>query len=202
MRTLAAPPHRVAGPATGLVGLVVGLVVALASALSACGGGASTAGGGAGGAGTVTTITVTPTVTVTESETTWGTPPTSQVKGRRFDFGTVTGVTSSAGYQVVVLDRWTNPAVRDSRLARVGMPVGPYQGSPFENQNTRRVFRIPVRPAAVVTLHHCTAEGEPLQTRPGSVAELASLPSADRVLLLTLDRFGWMVRAENLPRCP
>ena len=131
-----------------------------------------------------------------------GTPPKSQVKGRRYDFGTVTKLVKSGGYDVVVLDRWTVPTVSDSRLAREGLPIRSYQGTPFTNQNTKAVWRIPARPAALVLLHHCTAADAPWQTRSGTVADLGSLPEEDKLVLLTLDSAGWMVRAENLPRCP
>jgi GAF domain-containing protein len=181
--------------------VVAACLLGALGALSACGGDAS-------GGVAVTTVTITPTVTVTgpaqpaTRSPSLGTPPKSQVKGRRYDFGTVTKLVKSGGYDVVVLDRWTVPTVRDSRLAREGLPIRSYQGMPFTNQNTKAVWRIPARPAAVVLLHHCTATDDPWQTRSGTVADLGSLPDEDKLVLLTLDNAGWMVRAENLPRCP
>jgi hypothetical protein len=156
----------------------------------------------------VKTVTVTPTVTVTgqpsasSSTSALGTPPESPVKGRKYDFGTVARLASSGGYDIVVLDRWTDPSVSDGKLAREGVPIRGYQGMPFTNQNTKTVFRIPAAQDAVVLLHHCTAKDDPWQTRSGSVADLGSLPDEDKILLLSLDADGLMVRAENLPRCP
>lgn len=175
----------------------------LVAAASGCGG------GGSHGGIAVETVTVTPTVTVTgrtpassSSSSPLGPPPRSPVKGRSFDFGTVTRLDSSRGYDIVVLDRWTDPSTSDSALARHGLPIRSYQGMPFTNQNTRTVFRIPVAEVAVVLLHHCTAKDDPWQTRSGTVHDLGSLPDEDKILLLTLDAGGLMVRAENLPRCP
>jgi hypothetical protein len=181
---------------------VTAALLPLVAASTACGGEPSR------GGVAVQTVTITPTVTVTgkapssSSSSALGAPPKSPVKGRKYDFGTVTGLDSSKGYDIVVLDRWTDPSTSDATIARQGLQVREYQGMPFTNQNTRTVFRIPVAEDAVVLLHHCTAKDDPWQTRSGSVHDLGSLTDEDKILLLTLDADGLMVRAENLPRCP
>jgi hypothetical protein len=80
--------------------------VPLALLPAACG----DSGGSAGGP---VTVTVTPTVTASPKDapkqTSSAAPalPKSDVVGRGYDFGTVTGLRAVAGTQVLTLDRWT-----------------------------------------------------------------------------------------------
>ena len=93
--------------------------------------------------------------------------PTSDVRGRAFDFGQVTGAKRAGDVDVLVLDRWTDPEVDDEVVAKQGLPVNSWQvGSDrYVNQNDKKTFDIPVREGTTFLLHHCTAAGEPLQTR-------------------------------------
>jgi len=73
--------------------------------------------------------------------------PTSDVKGRAFDFGQVTGAKRAGDVDVLVLDRWTDPNVDDEVVAKQGLPVTSWQvGSDrYVNQNDKKTFDIPVR---------------------------------------------------------
>ena len=73
--------------------------------------------------------------------------PTSDVRGRAFDFGQVTGAKRAGGVDVLVLDRWTDPEVDDEVVAKQGLPVNSWQvGSDrYVNQNDKKTFDIPVR---------------------------------------------------------
>ena len=95
--------------------------------------------------------------------------------GRTYDLGTIVDVTTSAGTPVVVLDRWTVRGTPDSTLARDGVPIRVHSDAPYENQNTRSTFRIPVAPDATFTYHHCVAVDQPMQSRPATLPELAHL---------------------------
>jgi hypothetical protein len=155
------------------------------------------------------TVTVTPTVTATLPSTTSPVPPSgtssanvhSDVVGRRYDLGTIVDVTTSAGTPVVVLDRWTAGGVPDSELATDGVPIRVHSDAPFENQNTRSTFRIPVAPDATFTYHHCVAVDQPMQSRSVTLPELAALDRGENVVLLGLDDSGRVTRAENDPAC-
>lgn len=179
----------------------------LALALTAC------AGLGACGSGAppevVVTVTGTPSGTsspaATPSATTSATAkaPTSDVKGRAFDFGMVTGAKRSGATDVLVLDRWTDPKVDDAVLARRGLEVGTWTlGSDrFVNQNDQKTFDIPVREGTTFLLHHCVAAGDPVQTRSVTATELADAPDADRLLLVELDAKGWATGGETFAGC-
>ena len=129
--------------------------------------------------------------------------PTSDVKGRRFDFGLVTGAKRSGDVDVLVLDRWTDPKVDDAVLAKQGLPVTSWKvgSNRYVNQNAKKTFDIPVREGTTFLLHHCIAEGEPLQTRSVGAAELADAPDTDRLLLVTLDGDGWATGGETFAGC-
>lgn len=129
--------------------------------------------------------------------------PTSDVRGRAFDFGVVTGTRRAGEVDVLVLDRWTDPEVSDEVLAERGVAVGPWQlGSDrYVNQNDQKTFDIPVRRGTTFLLHHCVAAGEPLETRTVSATELADAPDSDRLVLVTVDGDGWATGGETLPGC-
>ena len=129
--------------------------------------------------------------------------PTSDVVGRKFDFGLVTGAKRSGDVDVLVVDRWTDPKVDDAVLAKQGLPVTSWKvGSDrYVNQNDKKTFDIPVREGTTFLLHHCIADGEPLQTRSVGAAELADAPDTDRLLLVNLDGEGWATGGETVAGC-
>jgi hypothetical protein len=129
--------------------------------------------------------------------------PTSDVEGRRFDFGQVTGAKRAGDVDVLVLDRWTDPKVDDAVVAKQGLPVTSWKvaSNRYVNQNAKKTFDIPVREGTTFLLHHCVAAGDPLQTRSVGAAELADAPEADRLLLVTLDGDGWATGGETFAGC-
>jgi hypothetical protein len=76
-----------------------------------------------------------------------------------------------------------------------------HSDAPFENQNTRTTFRIPVAPDATFTYHHCVAVDQPMQSRSVTLQELAAVDRSENVVLLRLDDAGRVTRAENDPAC-
>jgi hypothetical protein len=129
--------------------------------------------------------------------------PTSDVKGRTFDFGQVTGAKRAGNVDVLVLDRWTDPSVDDEVLAKRGLPVTSWKfGSDrYINQNDKKTFDIPVREDTTFLLHHCVTSGDPMQTRSVSAAELAEAPETDRLVLVSLDKNGWATGGETFAGC-
>jgi len=177
-----------------------------ALALAAC------AGLGACGSGTpaevVVTVTGTPSTASgspapSSTASTTAKAPTSDVQGRRFDFGEVTRATRTGDVDVLVLDRWTDPGVKDEVVAAKGLPVNSFTlGSDrYVNQNDKKTFDIPVREGATFLLHHCANPGDPLQTRTVGAAELADAPDTDRLLLVSLDDEGWATGGETFAGC-
>ena len=170
-------------------------------ALSACGGGSAQS-------GSPVTVTVTPTGTASpkkasgKAKTSEPAKPTSDVVGRTYDFGTVTDLKDVGGTPVLVLDRWTWKGLDDAKLARDGVPLSPFKGRPFTNQNDKLVYRIPVTADARVLYHHCVKEGEPQQTRSATVKEMAGLKKGEDLVLVRLDDQGRAVAVDNLPGCP
>ncbi|MFC8501522.1 hypothetical protein ACFUC1_04130 [Pedococcus sp. NPDC057267] len=150
------------------------------------------------------TVTVTPTVTATGAPGQAPAPSaTSDVKGRAFDYGTVRKVSTIAGTTVIVLDRWTWKGLDDAKLAQQGVPTGPFTGPvPYENQNDKLVYSIPVVAGARILVHHCVAKDQPLQTKSADAAALAALPDRENTVLVKLDDQGRMVAADNIPGCP
>lgn len=188
---------RLASPALALA-MVAG------GGLSACGAGTPqevvvTVTGTPSGAATTTT----PTSSGPPSAQAEAKPPTSDVKGRAFDFGMVTGAKRAGKLDVLVVDRWTDPRVDDAVLAVRGLPVTSWKvGSDrFVNQNDKKTFDIPVRAEATFLLNHCVADGEPLQARSVSATELAEAPDSDRLVLVTLDGSGWATGGETFAGC-
>lgn len=179
----------------------------VAAALAAAASLALTACGDSGqDAGPAVTVIVTPTVTASPkpSASTADKPaaPQSDVVGRDFDFGTIGRIETVAGTEVIALDRWTFKGIDDGRLAREGVPLAPFKGTPYLNQNDRLTYDIPVAEDARVLYHHCLADGEPQQTRSADLEELAALGKRENLVLVRLDDQGRAVAVDNLPGCP
>ncbi|HET7477259.1 MAG TPA: hypothetical protein VFJ97_14720 [Dermatophilaceae bacterium] len=195
MPFVANPPRRAAR-------LAAAVIAAAAATASAAG---CTAGSGQSG-GTVT-VTVTPTVTVSTPVQTPSIPasspalPTSAVKGRAFDFGSITKVARDGGVDVLAFDRWTVNGMADAALARDGLVLRPHTDSPYSNQNSR-TYAIPVRADAAFTYRHCLSADLPVTAESVGLPEMAALRGAERLMLLTLDGQGWVTRGENDPACP
>lgn len=181
--------------------LTGGLVALFAvGSLGACGDD-----GGSPSGGDVT-VTVTPTVTANGSSKTSAKPKpkvTSDVKGRKFDFGVVTKVGKVGATTVLEFDRWTWKKLDDAKLARQGVPTKPFKGKvPYENQNAKLTYSIPVAEDARILQHHCVATDQPLQTKSVDPAALAELGDRENTVLVELDDRGWLVAADNIPGCP
>jgi hypothetical protein len=183
----------------GTAGLCLALAVALQSG---CGAGSSTA------PGPVVTVTTTPTVTASV-----GAPPASttatpaagvarnDVVGRKFDLGTIVRVENDAGVPVIVFDRWTARGVADSALAATGVPIGVHSDAPYVNLNNKITYRIPVVPGAIFTYMHCVSIDQPAAQKSSTLTEFARLQNPEKVILLTLDPKGQILRAKNDPAC-
>ncbi|GAB3438509.1 hypothetical protein GCM10027517_10900 [Phycicoccus ginsengisoli] len=176
--------------------VVAGLAAVASLALAGCGGSPT---------GADVTVTVTPTVTAkaAPAKKTPAATATSDVKGRAFDYGTVTKVGTVAGTTVIELDRWTWKGLDDAKLAQQGVPTAPFKGAvPYENQNAKLTYSIPVADGARILVHHCVAADQPLQTKSADAAALAKLPDRENTVLVKLDDQGRMVAADNIPGCP
>ena len=121
--------------------------------------------------------------------------------GPRYDLGTIVDVTSSGGTPVIVLDRWTVTGTPDSEVAANGVPIRVHADAPYENQNARTTFRVPVAPEATFTYHHCVSVDQPMQSRSVTLQQLAALDRSEGVILLRLDDRGRVTRADNDPAC-
>ncbi len=182
--------------------LVAGAAACSSLALSACGGGADSP-----AAGGDVTVTVTPTVTASGSApaTTSAAPapPKSDVVGRAYDFGQVVKASTVGGVAVIELDRWTWKGLADTKLAKQGVPLDPFKGKvPYENQNAKLTYTIPVADGAAILYHHCLAADQPLQTKSVSAADLKGLGDRENGVLVKLDDQGRVVAADNVPGCP
>ena len=167
--------------------------------LSACGSDSPRTGGDV-------TVTVTPTVTATPpADKTPATPkaPKSDVKGRAFDFGLVTKVSSVAGTAVIELDRVTWNKLDDAKLAKNGVPTGPFKGAvPYTNQNTKLTYTIPVAAGARILYSHCIAADQPLQIKSVPPSGLTGLADRENTVLVQIDAKGYATSMQNIPGCP
>jgi hypothetical protein len=168
--------------------------------LTACGSGNPPSGGDV-------TVTVTPTVTAQPpggSTTSQGPKvPKSDVVGRAFDFGVVTSVRKVGTTTVIELDRWTWKGLDDAKLAKNGVPIAPFKGAPpYENQNAKLTYTIPVADGARVLYHHCIAADQPLQTKTVDPTELKGLADRENTVLVQIDSKGSAAAIENIPGCP
>ena len=180
----------------------------IAAALCAVSALTLTACGGSGGSGGAVTVTVTPTVTAgstngssTPKTAATSAAATSDVTGRGYDFGTVTRLAKVGGTEVITLDRWTFKGLDDTVLADNGVPLAPFKGSPFENQNSKLTYDIPVAEDARILYHPCVAADEPQQTRSATTQEIAALKAPENLVLVRLDDQGRAVAVDNLPGC-
>jgi hypothetical protein len=153
----------------------------------------------------VVTITQTPTVTASAAPapvatTVAASAPKSDVVGRNFDLGTIVRVEQDGATQVIIFDRWTVRGVADSKLAANGVPIAVHSDAPYENQNTKTTFRIPVVAGAIFTYNHCVTVDQPAQQRSSSLQEFAALQT-EKVILLALDPRGQVFKAQNDPGC-
>jgi hypothetical protein len=170
--------------------------------LAACGGSGSPSG--------AVTVTVTPTVTAHASGSSSSSRtsaanrvPTSDDKGRTYDFGTIVKESKVGGVPVLELDRWTWKGLADATLAQQGVPLNPFKGKvPYENQNTRLTYTLPVADGARLLYHHCIAADQPLQTKSVQPQELVGLADRENTVLVKLDDKGRVVAADNIPGCP
>jgi hypothetical protein len=167
-----------------------------------CAAGLALAGCASGGGNPTTNaerVTVTESVTPTATATT----PTSDVKGRHYDVGTVSGVKEVDGELVLQLDRWTVKGLSDAKLAKDGITITPHTGDRFTNQNDDRMRDVPVAPGATVVVNTCVKNGGQLGLTSTPQDAAAWLDDADpkTVLLLTYDSAGRVVRMDTDPRC-
>ena len=174
--------------------------LAAAGLLSGCGGSGSPR-------GTAVTVTVTPTVTATggSGATRSGPPqaPTSDDVGRAFDYGAVVSAKTVAGVNVIELDRYTWKGLDDAKLARQGVGVAPFKGAlPYENQNTKLTYTLPVVDGARILYHHCVAADQPLQTKSIAIKDFIPLGDPEKTIVVALDARGRITAAENIPGCP
>lgn len=180
-------PRRVAAALLG--------ATAFTAALSGCGGG--------DGASPRTTVTVTTSTRPTSSATAAPTA-TTDVKGRRFDLGTVTDVSTVGGVTVIELDRWTLPGTSDTDVARGGIKVVPHRDVRYTNQNTEKTYTAPVADGAIVVVNRCVAgsDGElGLESTPQSASTWLKNPDSREVLVVTYDDQGRVTRLDTDPRC-
>ena len=198
-----APRASVSGARpTGPVSRAAGALLATTVAVLLAGCGAD--GGGAGGD---VTVTVTPTVTASApgATTTSAAPktPTSDVKGRKFDFGVVTKTGTARGVTYLELDRWTWKKLDDTKLAENGVPTTPFKGAvPYENQNAKLTYTIPIADGARILFNHCIAADQPLQTKSVDVKALKGLADRENTVLVQLDDKGAATSIQNIPGCP
>ena len=178
----------------------VALTGAVALVASGCGGGQTPSGN--------VTVTVTPTVTAHDKSSSSSKPaapktPSSDDVGRAYDFGTVVKASKVGGVTVLELDRWTWKGLDDAKLATQGVPLTAFKGKvPYENQNTRLTYTLPVADGARILYHHCIASDQPLQTKSVGPEELTGLADRENTVLVHLDDKGRIVAADNIPGCP
>lgn len=188
--------HQHHARATAAAGALVALTAA--TLLSACGSGSS---------GGNVTVTVTPTVTATAPSATKTSTaprtPTSDVKGRAYDYGVVTKTGELGGVGYIELDRWTWKKLDDAKLAKDGVPLGPFKGKvPYENQNAKLTYTIPLADGVRILYHHCIAADQPLQTKSVDAAALKGLADRENTVLVQIDDKGAATTIQNIPGCP
>jgi hypothetical protein len=188
---------RAIGPRMCAVAVTGGMAVLV----GACGGGGQSP-------SSDVTVTVTPTVTAggkasSASKPAAAKPPSSDDVGRTYDFGTVVKASKVAGVDVLELDRWTWKKLDDAKLATQGVPLTAFKGAvPYENQNAKLTYTLPVAEGARILYHHCIAADQPLQTKSVTAQELVGLAERENTVLVRLDDQGRIVAADNIPGCP
>lgn len=152
-------------------------------------------------------MTITPTVTAAASKptpavaTTTATAARSDVVGRKFDIGTIVKVKNDAGVPVIIFDRWSVRGISDSTVAKEGVPIRVHSDAPYENQNTKVTYRIPVAQDATFIYTHCTAIDQPPVLKSSTLNDFARLPDSEKFVLLTLNPKGQAYKAQNDPAC-
>lgn len=175
-----------------------------AATLAALAAGALLSACGPGAPAPDVTVTVTPTVTAkAPAGPSTPTVPSSDVKGRAFDFGFVTKVSTVAGTTVLELDRLTWTGLSDAKLAQTGVPTGAFTGGlPYTNQNAKLTYTIPVANGARILYNHCLAPDQPIQTKSISATALKGLADRENSVLVQLDAEGRATSIQNIPGCP
>jgi hypothetical protein len=160
---------------------------------------------GDGGTGAAPTVTVTATSGSPSGTATPSPTATSDVKGRGFDVGTVTKVSTIGDVKVVELDRWTLPGTSDSTLAKQGVRVVAHKGARFTNQNASKTYTAPVAPGARIVLNSCVVGPDGslgMTSQPTSANAWLAKPDTGAVLVVGYDSTGAIVRLDTDPRCP
>lgn len=186
-------PHAPVTRSTAAFGAVV---VGVALAAAGCSSG--------GSAQPEQTVTVTHTSQPASPSSSPTPTATSDVKGRAFDLGTVTGVRTVAGTLVVKLDRWTLPGTSDPTLARQGVQVVPHRGDRYTNQNTQKTYDVPVADGAIVVVNTCVADAAGqlgLESAPQSAQSWLAKPDPKNVMIVRYDTAGAITRMDTDPRC-
>ena len=154
----------------------------IAAALCAVSALTLTACGGSGGSGGAVTVTVTPTVTAgspnrasTPRTAATSTAATSDVTGRGYDFGTVTRWRRWAAPRSSRSTGGPSRASTTRSSPTTACPSPRSRARPFENQNSKLTYDIPVAEDARILYHHCVAADQPQQTRSATMQELAAL---------------------------
>jgi hypothetical protein len=190
--------HTAPSRAVSLRLCAVALTGAVTLVAGGCGGGQSPSGN--------VTVTVTPTVTAggkSSSKPAAPKPPSSDDVGRAYDFGTVVKSSKVDGVTVLELDRWTWKKLDDAKLAKQGVPLTAFKGAvPYENQNAKLTYTLPVADGARILYHHCIASDQPLQTKSIGPEALVGLADRENTVLVRLDDKGRIVAADNIPGCP
>ncbi|WP_426563673.1 hypothetical protein ACPPVT_20800 [Angustibacter sp. McL0619] len=156
------------------------------------------------GSGAAPTVTVTATTGTPSGSATASPTVTTDVKGRAFDLGTITAVSTVDGTRVVELDRWTATGTSDSTLAKQGLKVLPHKGSRFTNQNTSKTYTAPVAPGARLVVNTCVADTSGdlgMTSQPISAISWLAKPDRSAVLLVTYDDTGVITRLDTDPIC-
>jgi hypothetical protein len=178
----------------------------LAVCAGACAGALLLAGcGGDGDSGASSTVTVTAPAGTPSSTATAKPTATSDVKGRKFDVGTISSVSVVGGTQVVELDRWTATGTSDSTLADKGLKVLAHKGARFSNQNTQKTYTAPVAPGARLVVNTCVPDAGGdlgMTSQPISASAWLAKPDRAAVLLVSYDSSGAIIRMDTDPRCP
>lgn len=185
---------------TGAAAVLAGAALVL----TACGG----SGGGSSGSSGTGKPGSTKTSTATTSPTSKpATAAVSTVKGRAHDAGVIVSARKAGGLIVLVLNRYTVKGMSDAKLAADGAPLSPHSDVRFTDQNKGKTYLVPVNPSAPIVINTCTPSptkgGPPTMTStPVTLAAfLASANRAKRVVLLSYDDSGRLVRLDTDPVC-
>ena len=181
-----------------------------AAALAACAltlSGCGSSGGSSSGPSSTTKPGPTATSSATATSKPTATAAVSTVKGRTHDAGVIVSARKAGGLTVLVLNRYTVKGMSDAKLAADGAPLSPHSDVRFTDQNKGKTYLVPVNPSAPIVVNSCTQSttsgGPPTMTStPVTLAAfLSSANRAKRVVLLTYDSSGRLVRLDTDPVC-